>query len=497
VTDGLDRVKVYQASMSWDERWFLLDAFYRTGHFHWGYEGDFFGLYRDAYYGVNTDIYNADAPVGFEATMKRALSGLKVAFGPELWWGANPAVMLKYRRAIGGFDATALYEHDLARQTTFATSSTISLRPTRKATLHVKKNHGPFVIEAGGIWAGYNRVGEEFQVAARRGDTYDILRDSVRTEDTFGGKVKVSFTYGSLLGYVQAAQMGLVADGGPTSALTYTGWILKDTGSGNQRNVIGGLAWNVGRFQIGPNFLYQRPIVGPMPADPPSPGDLRNILDDPFAVRANREMQAAELLITYDPTPATWLWAWDNDLREDARFAGSIGYVFRHMPTTMDAATGILEDGVTPFAFERSTPARDLWELQGRAVSRLGPSLRVVAHAYVGTGEPNSDDPRRVDRFGGDIRVAGSDLVLTAAAKFNDWGPYDYHRDFNLTFPVQLTGDVSHTLGAPLWLDQHQTRIGMRGTWRSLDEYSPRYIGLAGDPNGNEWEIRTYLRLAM
>ena len=82
------------ASVSWDDRWFRLDGFYRTGHFHWGYEGDFFGLYRDAYYGENIDIYNGEAPVGVEiARQASAATGLKVAFGPQLWWGANPAVL--------------------------------------------------------------------------------------------------------------------------------------------------------------------------------------------------------------------------------------------------------------------------------------------------------------------------------------------------------------------------------------------------------------------
>jgi hypothetical protein len=47
--ESLERVKVYQASVSWDDDWFQLDAFYRTGHLHWGHEGDFFGLYRNAY----------------------------------------------------------------------------------------------------------------------------------------------------------------------------------------------------------------------------------------------------------------------------------------------------------------------------------------------------------------------------------------------------------------------------------------------------------------
>jgi hypothetical protein len=92
--------------------------------------------------------------------------------------------------------------------------------------------------------------------------------------------------------------------------------------------------------------------------------------------------------------------------------------------------------------------------------------------------------------------------------KVNDWGPFDYHRDFNLTFPLQLSLDVSTTLGKPGWIDLPDTRVGVQGIWRSLDQYSPRYCptkteNAAGilecDPeapgfdNGQEWEIRTYL----
>ena len=57
---------LYGASLKWNEKWFNLDAFYRKGHYHWGYEGDFFGLYPEAYYGPNLDIYNGRAPLGFE-----------------------------------------------------------------------------------------------------------------------------------------------------------------------------------------------------------------------------------------------------------------------------------------------------------------------------------------------------------------------------------------------------------------------------------------------
>ena len=71
-------------------------------------------------------------------------------------------------------------------------------------------------------------------------------------------------------------------------------------------------------------------------------------------------------------------------------------------------------------------------------------------------------------------------------------------------------GDLSHTLGSPQWFDTNpQTRIGVRATWRSLDQYSPRYSEVTTDPvtrrlvprpgaaNGSEWEVRTYLRFSM
>ena len=97
---------------------------------------------------------------------------------------------------------------------------------------------------------------------------------------------------------------------------------------------------------------------------------------------------------------------------------------------------------------------------------------------------------------------------LTSMVKVNDWGPYDYHRDFNLTYPLQVKIDLSTTLSKPKWFDMPDTRIGIRFTNRSLDQYSPRYCPttsldvngnpvcdptIPGYPNGNEWEIRTYL----
>ncbi len=505
---SLNRVQVYNADFTWNSKLFNLTSFYRTGHYHWGYEGDFFGLYPEANYGPNIDIYNGQAPFGVEFEGKKNLSGLKAAFGPELWWGANPAVLIKYSRKVGAYDITGIFHEDIDRQAPAVSSFAIPLPPTRRTTLHIKRAFGKLGIELGGIWAGQPRIGETFQLVEGEEGNYTVYEDQINSKDTWGGKMKVTFTTGPVRWYAQGAAMGLVAGGGADYTKTYTGWRLKDSGSGNQYNFLTGFAYTIGNLQLAPNFLWQKPIIDPMPADVPAPGRARNILEDPFAVRQNRETVAAEFLFTYDPTPGTWMYEWDNDETEDAPLAISAGAVYRHHPTTQDAAIGILANGRTTFAFPGAPPARDLWEVHTRVVSRINPEFGLIANLFAGDGESNGSDERLIRRYGGDMRVLYKKTKLTSMVKVNDWGPFDYHRDFNLTYPLQVKIDLSTTVSKPKWFDMPETRIGIRFTNRTLDKYSPRYcpaknMDVNGDlvcdptvpgyPNGSEWEIRTYL----
>lgn len=508
---SLERVKVYRGSVSWDDDWFSLQGFYREGHNHWGYDGDFFGVYRDAYYGDNIDIYNGVAPVGAQIDFKKGLEGLRLAFGPQLWWGANPAIIGMYTRQFGSIGFSALYHEEFAQQTNVVTSLAVPLPKTRRASVAITKDLGAFELQLGGLWSGSTKIDQGFQILGGTDGSPEVLLDSVRVGDTFGGKAKLTWQKGRWNWYGQYAYAGIVADGGPDRTTTFTGWTLKDHGAGNGNQVTTGLAVNLGTFQLGPNFMWQKPLVGPIPGDVPAPGRPRNIIDDPFAVRISREMVAGELLLTHDPTPATWFWAWDNDIREDAKLAWSLGVMVKHLPTTMDAAIGTTSEGVF-FAFPGATPARELWEVRTRLVSRLAPNVRAAATIFAGTGEPNGDDTRLIHRYGIDGRITWARAALAMFAKFGDWGPYDYHRDFNLTFPAQLMGDLSYTLGKPRWFGWPQTRLGVRATWRSLDEFSNRYCPVrvpdaAGNPqceptaagfdNGSEWEIRTYLHVAL
>jgi hypothetical protein len=398
--------------MYWEEPDFRLEGFFRTGHYHWGYEGDYFGFYREANYGPNIDTYNADVPIGFEVTGRRRFEGLKIAFGPELWWGANPAVLAKYRRRVGRFDATAIYQEDLTRQTSLTSSAAVPVPATRKGSLHLATPFSIFNAELGGLWSGQDRVGDFFVILDRTPSGDIVKTDHVYKSDAFGGKLRLTLERGRFRWYGQTARMGLVADGGPTQIVTYTGWGLKDSGLGNQTNVISGFTYNTGNFQFGPNVLWQKPTVGPIPSDVDQfahPNVFpRNVSvgGDPFAVRSNREMTGTEVVIGYDPTPATWMWAWDNDVREDAKLAGSLSLIHRDMPTTQDAGTGVFLIGnqLIPGSFGGAPPPHDLWEARLRVVSKWSAKTRLIAVLYTGTGESNGINPRVVKRTGLPLR---------------------------------------------------------------------------------------------
>jgi hypothetical protein len=509
LTDN-NRVQVYRASYKWDEKLFNLNGFYRTGHYHWAYEGDFFNLYPEANYGPNIDIYNGEAPFGMEVEGKKAFSGFKLAFGPQLWWGANPAALLKYSKKIKNFDITGIFHEDLEQQGLLQTSIVIPQPKTRRFTVHVNRKFGKFGIDLGGIWAGQPLNGREYQVQRQNELGINVAKAAtVESKDNFGAKAKLTYTGGNFNWYGQAAAQGLVANGGVDQTQTFTGWRLKDSGSGNQYNFLTGATYTINKLQIAPNFLWQKPLEGAMTIDAVG-GRLRNILDDPFIVRANREQMAGELLLTYDPTPGTWMYDWDNDRSEDAKFAVSAGFVFRYLPTTQDAAIGF-QANRSSFAFPNSVPAQNLWEVNARVISKLTSDLGFIANIYGGPAQGNGSDPRTINRYGMDVRSIYNKVKLNASVKINDFGPFDYHRDFNLTYPMQLMADISFGIGKQDWFLLPGTRIGFRGTWRSLDQYSNRYVSGATklDPNGNvlpdpkapgyalgqEWEIRTYLQI--
>ena len=164
ITDN-NRVRVYNAEFEWKGKAADVRGFYRTGHYHWAYEGDIFNLYPEANYGPNLDIYNGEI-LGMEIDAKGDLEGLKAAFGPQLWWGANPTMLFKYSKNILKWDVTGIYHRDLNTDLEFDNtgrrvldqnqlrSGVIPPWPTERATLALERDFGNFGLTLGGIWGG-------------------------------------------------------------------------------------------------------------------------------------------------------------------------------------------------------------------------------------------------------------------------------------------------------------------------------------------------------
>jgi len=512
--EGVERIKLYQATFEWRDTFFDVEGFYRSGHGHWGYEGDFFAIFPEAYYQPTIDMFNANAPSGFIFTGKRFLRGLKIAVGPELWWGANPTAIAKYHRKTGPWEYSLIHQEDIAQLASAGTSSVLPVPRTRKTAAYLGYKRGPFHFELGGLMAGTDRLGRKYQAvrdaepgqASYLDSGYFVLDDEIELIDTFGGKAKVTYTGGVFNAYVQGAYRGLVADSGWNNTPTFTGWSLTESGAGNNYNVVGGTLFNVGQFQIAPSFLYQKPLEGPLPliddffdsnTGTYYPGvNARNQFDDPFWVRGNRETVGFELLLAHDPTPATWLWAWDTLQREDAPFAAMLDFVYRVLPTSQDGGVAIAAEGF-PFAFASAAPAKNLWEVRGRIFVNPTPKLRLVSDFYAGIAQATGDDDRTITRAGIYGRMMYEKMSLEAWVKLNDWGPYDYHRDFNLTFPVQMIADFNYGTALPKWFVRAQTRMGVRAKLRFLDENSNRFGGDASAPWGHEVEVMSYVQFSL
>ncbi len=505
--------KIYQAELEWKESWFDVVGFFRKGHYHWGYEGDFFALYPEANYQPSVDLYNADAPNGVVFSGHKALEGLKIAFGEQIYWGANPTIIGKYDRKFGPVELAVMHQQDIAQRSSVAASSALPLPQTAKTTLYAGWKSGGWKLEAGGIIAGYDRIGRTFTnsvpTPAGKESYFNsgnwLLDDTVRWYDTLGAKAKVTYSGGVANFYAQAGYRGLVADSQTDQTITLAGFRLKETGQGNHYHGIAGAVFQLGpSFQLAPNLLYQKPLVGPLAGIgdvyDPKTGNLylgsgaRNQLSDPFWVRSNREMLAAELMVVFDPTPASWFFAWDNPQKENAPFAASLDVIYKHLPTRQDAAIGVLGTGQV-FAFPNSVPAQDLVELWGRFVANAG-DLHLTGALWGGTAQANGNSTRLVTRAGVEARLDYSRLVVTGAFKLNDFGPYDYHRDFNLTFRVQSMLDIAWTAQTPRWFVPLQTKFGIAGKYRVLDVNSPRY-DLTQAIVGNEWEVKTYVRFSL
>jgi hypothetical protein len=492
-----ERVEIYDFQASYEDKDFDLLAFYHTPRFHWGYEGDFFGLMRETTDMEGQDIWNAKAPYGGEFIGKQELKGLKVVAGPEIYWGANPKAMVKYEWGKDTQYAFVMAE-DIAQRDDSSSATEATERQSRQATIYAKTNLGDsMTLEVGGIAASGEKHGDEYD----RVEGDDIVVDEIDTEDTLGIKAKLAFDVGESRAYVAMNYAGLVADGG--DPLREFGTELPYSALGNKKEIEGGIQFRTGNYMIYPRFLYRENIVDANPLIEPvttgttlSPGiDPRNRDDDPFAVLDNREASSLELFFTYDPTPATQFYHWNVDMIEDAPFAYNIGITGTRYDTDTDAELFFFEEGGTNASFGEGLEEEDVWLLKSKMIFNPRRGLRTVANFYTGrkqsSGQPGQDP---VDFFSmdGKIIVDGKHIYSTYI-KVDDFGPYDFQEQFNLVYPLQLKFEYARLLDQ-LRDEGKSSKVGIKFLYRDLDEDSPDDEYQDGE-NDYMMEIQTYFKI--
>lgn len=505
---GVDNVRLHSAVVKYNSDNVDVNAFYRSGHYHWYYEGDFMNLYPDASDMGMPDMYNVTAPFGTELTFKNELEGLRLAVGPQLYPGANPAAFLLYAKKLGALKLSTALRYDYGRFTNSEITSEGLAYNTNKiprvmenykmqiASVNASLPVGPFQLDLGGIFSGGDRVGQEYTYE-KSGNSQSYFKDKIIATDGLGAKGKLAGSIGVFQMYAEGAYMGLIADEGADQTPSFANWNLKDAGGGNKIFGLGGLIFCSGNLQIGTSFLYQKPLIGPntMIDSVSLPLSLRSPLTTPFYVWNNRETMGVELLATFDPTGATWFYEWDNDEKEDAPFAANYGIVYKRQPTSTDG--GFFYDPALNryYLFKAGLLAKDIITINSKLVFNFSRNTRAVLKLYGGqeyatgnTFDPvnpysNADLKKRLDyerlqrtvtRYGAEYQIKYYNYYLKGFVKLNDWGPYDYNRQWNQTYPLQVKADCSYGFSKPLFVNTFSS-IGVSYLFRTLDKNSENY----------------------
>ncbi len=494
-----DKIEIYDFQATYTGENFDLNGFYHVPRYHWGDEGDYFGLLRETtdLTGANgQDIWNAKAPSGIEFVGKKSLDGLKITGGKEIYWGANPKAILKYQFGDSK-QYTFMHSEDFKQAGAGATGTTDSASvKTRQTTLQGKLDLGKKrTLEIGGIVSGTNKRGETY-FYEKDGVAY---QNKVDLEDTLGFKAKLSFNVGAKTrAYIATNQAGIVADSG--NPLRDFGTELPYSSGGNKREYEMGARYTNGSYTIYPRLLYRKNLIDANPKGSTLPKiKPRNIGTDPFSVLGNRDAKSAELYFTYDPTPGTFFYEWDNDLREDADFAFNVGLTATEYGTATDAHTYYNEEFNVANATFNNTglPAANVWLLKSKMVFNNSNKINTVLNLEAGKQQSSKNPGDGVNTFGDAKRhyaiqgklIYNKEHIISAKFVKDGFGPYDFQRDFDVRYPEQYELQYVKLLDKGL-SEEKSSKVGIKALYRTMDDSSR-----SSDPvfeDDKQFEIRAF-----
>jgi hypothetical protein len=139
------------------------------------------------------------------------------------------------------------------------------------------------------------------------------------------------------------------------------------------------------------------------------------------------------VFLTYDPTPGTFFYEWDNAWREDAPIAYNLGLTYIDYKTKADQPVVMCDFGECSLG---ARPAEDLIRLSGRLVANLNENVRM--NLEVEAGDQIATDGNQAANNFQSLKYS---VTYKGVNQFgfnymtDVYGEEDYYADFGLRFP--------------------------------------------------------------
>jgi hypothetical protein len=452
---GGDRSEIYSFSASHLGDEMDTHIFYHVPRYHWGYEGDSFGLLHETTNMDDQDIWNEKAPAGVEFVGKGSLDGLKVLAGREIYWGAHPMVLAKYQFGEGGAQSL-LVERDIAddvERKRFTVQGSAQLRNSTKLLF-------------GLLSSGREKIGNLYNYEVSEGV---IAQRGITGSDTWAAKLRVEEDVGSAsVIWLELNKAGLVAERGEQGQEVWDSEIPYSSLGNKQTLEVGGRFVD-GSFIVSPRIFVRK--TGEDALSLTARGDgrtgtVRESQATTFAVQDNRDANAAEIYFTYDPTPGTFFYEWDNPDKEDAKFAANLGIMMIEFLDRTDMRRW-------PWGYDWGRAPEKVEKIVSRFVYKATPDLRINGKIESG---------HQMSLFGGDNGASNLSRFSSIESRFiyrtknivnlvyktDAYGEYDWHSEYGTSYPRSIE------LGYERLLDDRAkpSKLGLKLFRRDLEPVS-------------------------
>ncbi|NRP15693.1 hypothetical protein [Marinobacterium sp. xm-a-152] len=443
-----------------------IHLFYHVPRFHWGYEGDAFGLLIETTNMYDQDIWNEKAPFGVEIVAKNELEGLKILAGKEIYWGAEPMVMAKYQ--FGNKDQYSLIA---------STETTGSDRQKQISLQGGYELSDGTTLDLGILWSGAHKVDDTYLYEVGT----NVYQDTIKNTDALALKARITEKLsGSTELYTEINYAGLVADAGEHQEIWDTE--LPYTSQGNKKTVELGSRTTSGNWMFSPRVFYRENLVDAMTEQAQALGtnyqralaqNDTGVPVSPFAVLGNRKVRAYELFITYDTTPGTFFYDWDNYLKEDAPFAFNLGIT--HMDFHGNTDSNVMDWG----AADAGRNKEKVTKFTGRFGTNPTKTIRLYTDYSFGEQQPVFSD-KPVNHFTSIASkiIHNTNNIYSVSYDRNKFGEYDFQSVQGIKFDYQKSFGYERLLN----IGNDGSKVGFVAKERKESESQV-----------TSWEVNAYL----